>query len=88
MTKADGYSEIHLWNRDADSLIRVLQRMESIGILSKQNMKVYEVQVEEVRAALNAHFSAAMATRERDDHSRFKRQRTACESTNTNPNRK
>jgi len=86
--KADGYSEIVLWNRNADGLIRVLQRMESTGILSKQEMKVYEVQLEEVRAALNAHFSGAMATRERDDHNRFKRQRTAWESTNANPNRK
>lgn len=86
--KADAYSEIFLWNRKADGLIRVLQRMESIGILSKQGMKVYEVQLEEVRAALNAHFSGAMATRERDDHIRFKRQRAAWESTTTNPNRK
>ena len=86
--KADGYSEIFLWNRNADGLIRVLQRMESIGILSKQEMKVYEVRLEEVRAALNAHFSGAMATREQDDHSRFKRQRTAWENTNTKPNRK
>jgi len=86
--KADGYFESYLWNRDADRLIRVLQRMESIGILSKQDMKIYEVRVEEVRAALNAHFSGAMATRERDDHSRLKRQRTAWENTNTKPNRK
>jgi len=86
--KANGYSDIYLWNRDLDRLIRVLQRMESIGILSKQEMKVYEVRLEEVRAALNAHFSGAMATRERDDHSRLKRQRTAWENKNTKPNRK
>jgi len=88
MIKADGYSELFLWNRNVDRLIRVLQRMELIGILSKQHMKICEVQVEEVRAALNAHFSATMATSERDDHSRFKRQRTAWENTNTKPNRK
>ena len=88
MIKADEYSELFLWNRDVDRLIRVLQRMESIGILSKQEMKVYEVRLEEVRAALNAHFSGAMATRERDDHSRFKRQRTAWENTSRKPNRK
>ncbi len=86
--KADGYCESYLWNRDADRLIRVLQRMESVGILSKQEMKVYEVRLEEVRAALNAHFSGAMATRERDDHSRLKRQRSAWENENTRPNRK
>ena len=88
MIKAGGYSEIFLWNRNTDRLIRVLQRMESIGILSKQEMKVYEVRLEEVRAALNAHFSGAMATRERDDLSRFKRQRTAWENTSRKPNRK
>src|SRR5258708_36924181 len=86
--KADGYSEIYLWNRDVDRLIRVLQRMDSIGILSKQEMKVYEGRLEEVRAALNAHFSGAMATRDRDDHSRLKRQRTAWENANTKPKRK
>ena len=88
MIKADAYSEIFLWNRNADSLMRVLQRMESIGILSKQHKKIYEVRLEEVRAALNAHFSATMATLERDDHSRFKRQRTAWENTSRKPNRK
>ena len=62
--------------------------MESIGILSKQNMKAYEVRVEEVRAALNAAFSAAMAIREREDQSRFKRQRTAWERANTDADRK
>ncbi len=86
--KADPYAEIYLWNRDVDRLIRVLQRMESIGILSKQDMKVYEVRLEEIRAAFNADFSAAMATRERDDQSRFKRQRTAWERANTDPDRK
>jgi len=86
--QADGYSEIFLWNRNADGLIRVLQRMQSIGVLSQHNMKTYEVQLEEVRAALNAHFSGAMTTRERDDHSRFKRQRTAWENTSRKPNRK
>jgi hypothetical protein len=81
--KADVYCEIFLWNRNADGLIRALQRMGATGILSKDEMKIYEVQVEEVRAALNAHFSAIMAARERDDHSRFKRQRTAWEKTKT-----
>ncbi len=88
MTKADEYSELFLWNRNADRLIRVLQRMESIGILSKRDMKVYEVQLEEVRAAFNAQVSEALATRERDDQSRLKRQRTAWENANTSPNRK
>ena len=60
--KADGYSEIYLFNREMDRLIRVLQRMESNGIFSKQDMKVYEVRLEEIRAAFNGDFSAAMTT--------------------------
>jgi hypothetical protein len=51
--------------------------MESIGIFSKQDMKVYEVRLEEVRAALDAGFSAAMANRERNDLSCLKRQGSA-----------
>jgi hypothetical protein len=82
--KADSYAEIYLWNRGVDRLIRVLQRMESIGIFSKQEMKVYEVRVEEVRAALNANFAETIARRERSDHERLNRQRTAWEEkTNT-----
>ncbi len=75
--KADPYAEIYLWNRGVDRLIRVLQRMESIGIFSKQDMEVYEVRVEEARASLNAEFAEAIAKRERSDHERLNRQRTA-----------
>ena len=77
--KADSFGEIFLWNREVDRLIRVLQRMESIGILSKHEMKVYEVQLEEVRAGLNADLAGRIATSERADQSRLKRQRTAWE---------
>ncbi len=86
--KANEYAEIYLWNLDVDRLIRVLQRMESIGILSKHEMKAYEVCVEEVRAALNAQFCATMATHERGDQSRLKGQRTAWEAANSDPNQK
>ena len=86
--KLDAYSEIYLWNKNVDALIRVLQRMEMLGIQSKEKMKVHEVHLEEIRAALNAHVSDVLVTRERDDHSRLKRQRTAWENTNTKPNRK
>ena len=60
--KADSFGEIFLWNHEMDRLIRVLQRMESSGIFSKHEMKVYEVQLEEVRAGLNADFAGRIAT--------------------------
>jgi len=77
--KLDAYAEIYLWNRSVDQLIRVLQRMETLAIRPKRLMKAYEVRLEEIRAALNADFSEAMATRERSDQSRLTRQRTAWE---------
>ena len=86
--KADSFGEIFLWNREVDRLIRVLQRMESSGILSKHEMKVYEAQLEEVRAGLNAELAGRMAISERADQSRLKRQRTAWERKAPDSNQK
>jgi len=77
--KVDAFAELYLWNRNVDRLIRVLQRMETFSIRPKQDMKAYEVRLEEIRAALNADFTEAMATRERADQNRLTRQRTAWE---------
>src|SRR5438132_13597171 len=71
--KADSFGEIFLWNREMDCLIRVLQRMESSGMLCKHEMKVYKVQLEEARAGLNVDFAGRIATSERGDQSRLKR---------------
>jgi len=80
--KVDAYAEMYLWNRNFDGLIRVLRRLEPLSIRPKQEMKAYEVRLEEIRAGLNADFAEAMATRERNDESRLCRQRTAWESKN------
>lgn len=77
--KADIYTEIYLWNRGVDSLIRVLLRLEALSICSKHQMKVYELRLEEFRAGLNADFADATAARERLDERRLCRQRTAWE---------
>ena len=80
--KLDAYAEIYLWNKNMDALIRVLQRMEALGIRSKQEMKVYEVRLEEIRAALNADFDEAMGKQERADQSRLCKQRYIQGNTN------
>jgi hypothetical protein len=79
MTKADAYTEIYLWNLNVGRLIRVLQRLELQSICSKQELKKYELRLEEIRAGLNAGFSEMMATRERADEFRFRSWRTAAE---------
>ncbi len=78
--KADAYTEIFLWNQNVDRLVRVLQRLESVSIRPKQELKAYEVRVEEIRAGLNADFAQAMAARERSDEDHLRMQRTTWET--------
>jgi hypothetical protein len=73
--KQDAYGEIFLWNRGVDRLVRVLQRLETAAICTKQEMKAYEVRLGEIRAGLNAEFAEAMWKRERADHLRLQTQR-------------
>ena len=80
MTKADAYTEIYLWNLNVDRLVRVLQRLELQSICSKQELKAYELRLEEIRAGLNAAFSETMAARERADECRLRSWRTSVES--------
>jgi hypothetical protein len=77
--KFDFYLEICLWNKNVDAMIRVLQRMEALGILTRRAMKAHELRLEEIRAALNGDFSEAMFVRERGDHLRLNEQRSAWE---------
>ena len=81
--KADDYTEIFLWSQSVDRLVRLLQRLESFSIRPRQELKVHEVQLEEIRARLNADFAQAMAVRERADETRLRLQRTAWERRNT-----
>jgi hypothetical protein len=66
-------------NKNVDALIRVLQRMEALGVRSRQEMKGHEMRLEEIRAALNADFTEAMLVRESADHWRLRGERTASE---------
>ncbi len=77
--KQDAYAEMYLWNRSIDRLVRVLQRLERFSLRPRQEMKVYEVRLEETRASLNADFAETMAEREREDYARLARQRAAWE---------
>jgi hypothetical protein len=79
MTKSDAYTEMYLWNPNVDRLIRVLQRLVLQFICPKQELKAYELRLEEIRAGLNAGFSETMAARERADEFRLRSWRTAVE---------
>jgi hypothetical protein len=77
--KLDAYAEIYLWNKNVDALIRVLQRMEALGVRSRQEMKVHEMRLEEIRVAVNADLTEMMTGRERADQFRLKEQLAAWE---------
>jgi hypothetical protein len=72
--RTDSYTELYLWNRNIDSLIRVLQRLKALGILPGQPLKDYEIRLEELRSGLNMRILEIMLTREQTDHWRFSRQ--------------
>ena len=86
MTKSDAYTEIYLWNQNVDRLIRVLQRLALQSICPRQELKAYELRLEEIRAGLNAGFSETMAARERADEFRLRSWRTAVERQTKLPN--
>jgi hypothetical protein len=81
--KADIFIEIFLWNKNVDSLVRVLQRMEALGIWSRQGMTAYEGRLEELRASVNADFAELISVKERFEQHRFESQRLATELANS-----
>jgi hypothetical protein len=68
---ADANTELYLWNKNVDSAIRVLQRIQVLGICSKETLKAMEIRLNDLRAALNVHILETMLARERVDEARF-----------------
>jgi hypothetical protein len=68
----DIYVELYLLNKNLDSLIRVLQRIELLGICPNQLLKLHEARLEELRTSLNSELLAATLTQEQTNKARFK----------------
>jgi hypothetical protein len=81
--KSNIYAEIYLWNKSVDALIRVLGQLNALGIHPKPELKIYELRLEEIRAALNADFAEAAFARERADHLRLNERRSFYEQART-----
>lgn len=62
--RTDIYSELYLWNRNLDSLIRILQRLEPLDIVPRETLKEYGIRLEELRSVLNVTILERMLTRE------------------------
>jgi hypothetical protein len=80
--KADIFIEIFLWNKNVDSLVRVLQRLEGLSVWPWPEMTRYEAQLEELRSAVNADFAKKILKREQIDHWRLREESRAWQSRN------
>jgi hypothetical protein len=80
--RAGIYTELYLWNKSIDSLTRVLQRLELLGICPKRFFKTHEMSLEALRARLNSDLLEAMLLREQDAEARL-RQLVPVRSENT-----
>jgi hypothetical protein len=67
MMRADTYAELFLLNKNVDSLIRVLQRIESLGIVPGALLKRQESLLEKFRATLNRELLEAIFKTESDN---------------------
>jgi hypothetical protein len=70
--KVDIYIEIVPFNKNVDSLVRVLQRMEALGVWSRRDVTAYEMRVEELGANLNPDFAELICVEERFDQHRLR----------------
>ena len=78
--RTDIYAEFYLWNKNVDSLIRVLQRLEALRNVPAQALKECEIRLEELRSAWNVRILETMLAREQTDHGRFSSQREALDN--------
>jgi len=69
--RTDIYIELYLWNKNVDSLIRVLQRIELLGISPKQLLQMHQTRLDELRSAFNADLLEALLTQEQANEERF-----------------
>jgi hypothetical protein len=70
--KADIYAELYLWNKNIDSVVRVLQRVEPLVAGSRELMGTLEIRVEELRSTLNVRVLDTLLRQERCDNWRLK----------------
>jgi hypothetical protein len=75
--RTDIYAELYLWNKNVDSLIRVLQRLQALRIVPAQALNECEIRLEELRSVWNVRILETMLEREQTDHERFSGQREA-----------
>jgi len=78
--KGDIFAELYLWNKNFDASLRVLQRIETLGICTSELLKAHQTRLEQLRTALNLDVLRAILTQERIDDLRMNWPRQSRES--------
>jgi hypothetical protein len=73
------YESLFLLNQGFDHVVALLRSMEKFLIADRESMQSSLVEIEEVRAGVNANFVEQLGDRERFDEGRFWKQRRAIE---------
>jgi len=82
--KADIYAELFLWNKNFDASMRVLQRIETLGICPSHLLKVHQTQLEQLRTALNLDILRPVLRQEHIDDLRMNWPRQSREPVDSN----
>jgi hypothetical protein len=69
--KTEIHAELYLWNKNADAMVRVLERIESLAVCPRSLLKKHEARREELRAAVNWDLLEVLLTQEQADEARF-----------------
>src|SRR5229473_8227578 len=73
------YESLFLVNQGVDHVVALLRGMEKFPFADKESLQSAVVEIEEVRADMNADFAEHLADSERLDEGRFSKQRRAYE---------
>jgi hypothetical protein len=73
------YESLFLWNQGVDQVVAILRGMEKLSCIDKQSLQFAQVEIEEVRADVNADFVEELVDLERVDEGRLWKQKRAYE---------
>jgi hypothetical protein len=73
------YESLFLWNQGVDHVVAVLRGLEKLSCADKESLQSAQVEIEEVRADVNADFVEELVDLERVDEGRFWKQKRAYE---------
>jgi hypothetical protein len=73
------YEILFLWNQGVDQVVAILRDMEKLSFADKQSLQFAQVEIEEVRAEVNADFVEELVDLERVDEGRLWKQKRTYE---------